>query len=113
MVREADPHVLINLTNDAWFGDTQEPWIHLVLSQFRAIEHRRYMVRATNSGISAVIDPLGRIVARTGVLTRENLRYDVKMLEGTTIYGSFGDWPGWLGLGVIFWMLIRRRDAEQ
>jgi apolipoprotein N-acyltransferase len=113
MVREADPHVLINLTNDAWFGDTQEPWIHHVLSQFRAIEHRRYMVRATNSGISAVIDPLGRIVAQTGVLTRENLRYDVKMLEGKTLYGRLGDWPGWLGLGAILWMLIRRRGAER
>ena len=41
MMREAKPHVLINLTNDSWFGDTQEPWIHLVLSQYRAIEHRR------------------------------------------------------------------------
>ena len=113
MVLEAKPHILINLTNDAWFGDTQEPWIHLVLSQFRAIEHRRYMVRATNSGISAVVDPLGRVVARTGVLTRENLRYDVHMLDGETIYTRFGDWPGWIGLAAIAWMLIRRRDAEQ
>jgi len=113
MVREAKPHVLINLTNDAWFGDSQEPWIHLVLSQFRAIEHRRYMVRATNSGISAVVDPLGRIVAQTGVLTRENLRYDVHMLEEDTIYTRLGDWPGWLGLLAIGWMLIRRRDAER
>jgi len=113
MVREAKPHVLINLTNDAWFGDSQEPWIHLVLSQYRAIEHRRYMVRATNSGISAVVDPLGRIVAQTGVLTRENLRYDVHMLEEDTIYTRLGDWPGWLGLLAIGWMLIRRRDAER
>jgi apolipoprotein N-acyltransferase len=113
MVNAADPHVLINLTNDAWFGDTQEPWIHLVLSQFRAIEHRRYMIRATNSGISAVVDPLGRIVAQTGVLTRENLRYDVQMLDGKTLYTRLGDWPGWLGLAAIFWMLIRRRGAER
>jgi apolipoprotein N-acyltransferase len=113
MVREAKPHILINLTNDSWFGDTQEPWIHLVLSQYRAIEHRRYMVRATNSGISAVVDPLGRVVAKTGVLTRENLRYDVHMLEGDTLYTHFGDWPGWLGLAAIAWMLIRRRDAVQ
>ncbi|TFH32247.1 MAG: apolipoprotein N-acyltransferase [Myxococcales bacterium] len=113
MVREANPHILINLTNDAWFGDTQEPGIHLVLSQYRAIEHRRYMVRATNSGISAVVDPLGRIVAQTGVLTRENLRYDVHMLDGDTIYTRFGDWVGWLGLAAVAWMLIRRRDAEQ
>jgi len=113
MMREAKPHVLINLTNDSWFGDTQEPWIHLVLSQYRAIEHRRYMVRATNSGISAVVDPLGRIVARTGLLTRENLRYDVHMLDGETVYSRLGDWPGWLGLVAIVWMLIRRRDAER
>ena len=113
MVLEAKPHILINLTNDAWFGDTQEPWIHLVLSQFRAIEHRRYMVRATNSGISAVVDPLGRVVAQTGLLTRENLRYDVHMLDGETIYTRLGDWPGWIGLAAIVWMLIRRRDAEQ
>jgi apolipoprotein N-acyltransferase len=113
MVREAKPHILINLTNDAWFGDTQEPAIHLVLSQYRAIEHRRYMVRATNSGISAVVDPLGRVVAQTGLLARENLRYDVHMLEGETVYTRFGDWPGWLGLAAIAWMLIRRRDAAR
>jgi apolipoprotein N-acyltransferase len=113
MVLEAKPHVLINLTNDAWFGDTQEPWIHLVLSEYRAIEHRRYMVRATNSGISAVIDPMGRVVAQTGVLTRENLRYDVRMLDGETIYTRFGDWPGWLGLGAIAWMFIRRRNQAR
>lgn len=111
MVREANPHLLINLTNDSWFGDTQEPWIHLVLAQFRAIEHRRYLVRATNSGISAVIDPVGRIVAQTGTLTRENLRYEVHMMEGETIYARFGDWPGWLSLAVIVLMLIVRRGS--
>jgi len=113
MVREANPHVLINLTNDSWFGDSQEPWIHLVLAQFRAIEHRRYLVRSTNSGISAVIDPVGRIVARTGVLTRENLRYEVRMMEGQTLYTRVGDWPGWLSLGAIMWMLIVRRGSAK
>ncbi|MGB5286028.1 MAG: apolipoprotein N-acyltransferase, partial [Polyangiales bacterium] len=111
MVRAANPHVLINLTNDAWFGDTQEPWIHLVLSQYRAIEHRRYLVRSTNSGISAVIDPLGRVVAQTDLLSRENLRYDVRMLESETLYARFGDWPGWLGLAAIVLLFIRRRNA--
>lgn len=113
MVREANPHILINLTNDSWFGDTQEPWIHLVLAQFRAIEHRRYLVRSTNSGISAVIDPLGRIVAQTGVLTRENLRYEVRMMDGETLYTRFGDWPGWLSLFGLLWMLIVRRGSAK
>lgn len=113
MVREGDPHLIVNITNDAWFGDTQEPWIHLVLAQFRAIEHRRYLIRATNSGISAIIDPVGRIVARTGVRTRESLRAEVKMMEGETIYARFGDWPGWLGVIFTVWLLIARRPSEQ
>lgn len=109
MVLEGDPHILINLTNDSWFGDTQEPWIHLAMSQLRAIEHRRYLIRSTNSGVSAVVDPLGRVVANTGVMTRENLRYDVHMLEGTTLYTRFGDWPGWLSsIAIAFMLLIRR-----
>jgi apolipoprotein N-acyltransferase len=109
MVREGDPHILINLTNDAWFGDTQEPRIHLRLAQFRAIEHRRYLIRATNSGISAVVDPAGRIVAATGVGTREQLRATVCMLDGQTVYGRLGDWPGWASLLITALMLVRRR----
>ena len=111
MVREGKPHVLMNLTNDAWFGDTQEPWIHLVLSKFRAIEHRRYLVRATNSGISAVVDPLGRVVAQTGLLTRENLRSEIRMLDDDTVYTRLGDWPGWIGVAALAWMVIRRRST--
>jgi apolipoprotein N-acyltransferase len=110
MVSRGDPHLLVNLTNDAWFGDTQEPWIHLRLSQFRAIEHRRYLVRATNSGVSAIIDPVGRIVAHTEVGTRENLRGTVHMMEGHTLYGRLGDWPGWLSLAVVGLALARRRQ---
>jgi apolipoprotein N-acyltransferase len=113
MVREAKPHVMINLTNDAWFGDTQEPWIHLLLSKYRAIEHRRYLIRSTNSGVSAVIDPLGRVVTNSGLLTRENLRADVRMLDEDTVYTMLGDWPGWLSLLAVAWMLIRRRDEAR
>lgn len=113
MVREGNPHVLINLTNDAWFGDTQEPFIHLVLSKYRAIEHRRYLVRSTNSGISAVVDPLGRVVAQSGLLTRENLRADIRMMNEDTIYTRVGDWPGWLSLLVLAWMWLSRQSAAR
>ena len=109
MVREANPHLLVNLTNDAWFGDTQEPWIHFRLAQLRAIEHRRYLVRATNSGVSGVVDPAGRIVARTGIDTRENLRAQVHMMEGQTVYARLGDWPGWLSLFVTGFALVRKK----
>ncbi|HTU57447.1 MAG TPA: apolipoprotein N-acyltransferase, partial [Polyangiales bacterium] len=71
--REARPHVLINITNDAWFGDTHAPWEHLALAKLRSVEHHRSLVRATNSGVSAVIDPVGRVVATSALFTRENL----------------------------------------
>jgi apolipoprotein N-acyltransferase len=94
MVRAGAPHLLVTIANDAWFGDSQEPWIHLALARLRAVEHRRWLVRATNSGVSAIVDPAGRIVARSGMLTQENLRGTVRLLEGSTIYARLGDWPG-------------------
>ena len=111
VMREASPHLLVNLTNDAWFGDTHEPWIHLALAQLRAVEQRRYLVRATNSGVSAVIDPLGRVVVRSGAFTRETLHAEVAMLQGRTPYQVLGDWPGWLSLAAILWLAFLRRPS--
>jgi apolipoprotein N-acyltransferase len=101
MMRETRPDLIVTLANDAWFGDSQEPWLHLGLARLRAIEQRRYVVRATNSGVSAVIDPAGRIVAATGLLTRESLRAVVHPLDGETVYARWGDWPGWLALAMV------------
>ncbi|MFZ5895243.1 MAG: apolipoprotein N-acyltransferase [Myxococcota bacterium] len=100
----ADPEtdLLVNLTNDAWFGDTTEPWIHLHLAKFRAIEHRRYFVRATNSGVSAFIDPVGRVLAQTKTFTEETLRHEVRWLKGRTVYEWTGDWLYWLGTLMVF-----------
>ncbi len=107
MVTEAHPHLFVTLANDAWFGDSQEPWIHLGLAQLRAIEHRRWLVRATNSGVSAIVDPAGRIVERTGLLTRENLHGVVHPLTGETLYDRLGDWPGWTSLVVVAGAIAR------
>jgi apolipoprotein N-acyltransferase len=101
MMRASEPHLIVTLANDAWFGDSHEPWLHLALARLRAIEHRRFVVRSTNSGVSAVVDPVGRVVAQTGVLTRENLRATVHPLEGETVYGRLGDWPGWLAVALV------------
>lgn len=111
MMAAARPHLFVTVANDAWFGDSQEPWLHLGLAQLRAIEHRRWLVRATNSGVSALVDPAGRIVARTGLLTRENLAGTVHPLEGTTVYARLGDWVGWLALGLVVLTLVRRRGV--
>jgi apolipoprotein N-acyltransferase len=113
-VQEGDPHLLVNITNDSWFGDTTEPWEHLALAKFRAVEHHRYLVRSTNSGVSAVVDPVGRVVTQSGVYTREVLHARVHMMEGSTPYRTLGDWPGWLGLaGIVFLAFIRRPNTER
>ncbi|HEY6878598.1 MAG TPA: apolipoprotein N-acyltransferase, partial [Polyangiales bacterium] len=114
-VRAGDPHLLVNMTNDAWFGDTHQPWQHLALAKLRAVEHHRTLVRSTNSGVSAIVDPVGRVTAVSGVFTRENIASAVPMLEnGQYLYASIGDWPGYLSLlalvvlGVI---KLRRKPA--
>jgi len=98
VVRATRPNLLVNLSNDAWFGDSQEPQIHLALAKLRAIEHRLYFVRASNSGPSAVIDPTGRVLGRTRAFERANLQREVALLPGGTLYTALGDWPGWVGL---------------
>jgi apolipoprotein N-acyltransferase len=101
MVAAGKPHLIATLANDSWFGDSQEPWLHLAMARLRAVEHRRYLVRATNSGVSAVIDATGREVVRSGVLTRETLRAKVHMLDETSFYTAWGDWPGWVAVMVL------------
>ncbi len=97
-----DPDVLVNLTNDAWFGDSREPLIHLAMAGYRAVEHRRFLVRVTNTGISAVIDPAGRILDPTPVFARANRLQEVAALSGKTLYGRLGDWVGLACLIVLF-----------
>ncbi|MFC1610908.1 apolipoprotein N-acyltransferase [Myxococcota bacterium] len=89
---EHEPHVLINITNDAWFGKSREPTIHLALAVYRAVEHRRFLARSTNTGISAFIDPAGRIRKETPVFERANLIDEVVPLTGRTLYSHLGDW---------------------
>ncbi len=101
MLREARPQLIVTLANDSWFGDSQEPWLHLAMARARAVEHARYLVRSTNSGISAVVDPSGRLIARSGLLRRENLIATVHMLDEETLYTRWGDWPGWLSLAAL------------
>jgi len=112
-VREGDPHLLVNVTNDSWFGRTQEPYVHLYLAAYRAVEHRRYLVRATNTGVSAIIDPLGRRVEEGPLFGRADLRAEIALLHGATIYGRFGDWPGWLALVTVLYLgFVGRRRPQ-
>ncbi len=112
-VSHADPELLVNMTNDAWFGDTSEPWQHLGLAQFRAIEHHRYLVRSTNSGVSAVVDPLGRVIAHSATFQTQALDATVRWMRGTTVYEVIGDIPWYLlSLAVAVAAFRRRRNVQ-
>jgi apolipoprotein N-acyltransferase len=74
----------------------------------RAIEHHRYVVRATNSGVSALIDPAGRLLAQSPLLAPATLRGTVHVLEGATPYARLGDWPGWAAAAAVLGLAARR-----
>ena len=82
---------LVNVTNDAWFGDTVAPHQHLAMARMRTVEFRRAMVRAANSGVSAVIDPTGETVARMDLFRRGTAVGRVLPRGGETIYAKMGE----------------------
>jgi apolipoprotein N-acyltransferase len=84
--------LLVNLTNDAWFGRSSGPYQHLRMSAYRTVENRIYLVRATGTGISAIIDPLGHVLAEIPLQTEGFIRGIVRKREGPeTFYTRNGD----------------------
>jgi apolipoprotein N-acyltransferase len=91
---------MVNITNDAWFGTTSGPWQHLGMLPFRAVEHRVAIARSANTGISAFVDPTGRItqalpLGEQGVLAERVVRRD-----RATLYTRYGDWLAYASLGL-------------
>jgi len=115
MVSHANPELIVNMTNDAWFGDTTEPWEHLALAKFRAIEHRRFLVRSTNSGVSAIVDPTGRVTSNTQTFTTEAQAGEVRWLKGGTAFERIGNTPWWILTACVaamaFWPRRRMQSA--
>ena len=83
--------ILVNLTNDAWFGKTSGPYQHFSMTVFRAVENRRSLARSANTGISGFIDPAGRILASTDLLQEAVATQTVPMLKERSIYTQIGD----------------------
>ena len=92
--------LIVNMTNDAWFGRTSGPWQHLAMYPFRAVEHRVAVVRAANTGISAFIAPTGKIVRRVPLYERTTATERVPLRTRDTLYSRFGDWLAYLSLAV-------------
>lgn len=101
--------LLSTVTNDAWYGRSAAPYQHFQQATMRAIEQGRFLVRAANTGISGVIDPYGRVLARSGLFEPAVVVEDVRLLDDLTIYGRFGDVPAYAGLAVVAIALAGRR----
>jgi len=86
----AGANMLVNLTNDAWYGRSSAPYQSLAMSVFRAVETRRSLVRSANTGISAFIDPLGRVESRSELFQSYSFSADVVMYEGITFWTLYG-----------------------
>ncbi|KYF86986.1 apolipoprotein N-acyltransferase [Sorangium cellulosum] len=112
LVAAGDPDLLVNLTNDAWFGDTTEPWIHLALAKMRSIEHRRYLVRATNSGVSAIVDPVGRVVVHSDTFKEQTLLGEARFMRARTVYGTVQDIPWYVAAAVSAAMALFTRPER-
>ncbi|MEK9822123.1 MAG: apolipoprotein N-acyltransferase [Gammaproteobacteria bacterium] len=114
LVREtvADPDLLVTVSNDTWFGESIGPWQHLQMARMRALENGRAMARATNNGITALIDHRGRIVSTLPRFRQGTLRGELEVRSGHTPFHRFGSYPvlalSCLFIGLAFLLLKKR-----
>ena len=88
--------VFVNISDDAWFGNTAAPVQHLNQARMRAIENNRWLLRSTDTGITAAMDPFGRVVAQAPRNVRTYIDVPYSIVHGTTFYARHGNWFVWL-----------------
>jgi len=111
----AGAQVLFNILNDAWFGDSAGPHEHQALALWRAVENRRYLLRASNSGVTSIIDPLGRVVDELGTFREGVLVGTVHPLDLMTFYTRYGDvfaWGAVAATGALLLLAERRKSRR-
>jgi len=96
--------ILFNVTNDAWYGDSSAQYQHLVFSQFRALENRRYLVRATNTGLTAIINPRGEVVDQLEPFKAGYLIQNIKVDRAMSYYTKHGD--QWVNVVLVLCALV-------
>ncbi|MCI0918761.1 apolipoprotein N-acyltransferase [Pseudomonas stutzeri] len=108
----AQSDILLTVSNDAWFGHSIGPLQHLQMAQTRALEAGRWMIRATNNGVTVLIDPQGRITERVPAFEEQVLYGEVTPMQGLTPYLRWRSWPLIaVCLVLLGWGVIRRRSA--
>ncbi len=84
---------LVNVTNDGWFDGSIEPYQHMQIARMRALESGRYLLRATNTGITAIVSEKGNIINQAPLRQRYSITSDIKPMHGLTPYARMGDKP--------------------
>jgi apolipoprotein N-acyltransferase len=106
---ELGAEVLVNISDDGWYGDTSAPWQHLNMDRMRAIENRRWILRDTNNGVTAVIDPYGRVRQSIPRHQADALPAQFAFRDDITFYTAHCDVFAWacaiLGIGIVGWAL--------
>jgi len=104
--------VLVNISDDGWYGDTSAPWQHLNMARMRAIENRRWLLRATNNGVTAAIDPYGRVRQSIPRHQADSLPAQYGFRDDVTFYTAHGDVFAWLcvlvSIAALLWSLKKQ-----
>lgn len=113
----AKANILITISNDAWFGASLGPLQHMQIAQMRALETGRYLIRATNNGVSALVNNKGEITGKTDQFVQQTLEGEVELRRGQTPFMRWGSEPivflCLLLVGVAIYVLRRRRDKTE
>jgi apolipoprotein N-acyltransferase len=99
-------NILAVITNDAWYGRSSAAYQHLAISVFRAVENRRWLVKAANSGVSAVVDATGRIISKTDIFERGVIVSQAKLSDKKTLYSKYGDFFAWICFGIVVCIMV-------
>ena len=103
---------LVNVTNDAWFADSIGPLQHFQMARMRALEVQRYMLRATNTGVTGIISPTGQVIERAAQFERVAVSGEIIPMGGATPYSYYGDWPVLAGLALFIGVVVIRRVSR-
>jgi apolipoprotein N-acyltransferase len=98
--------LLVNISNDGWFAHSGALAQHLAMARVRAVENHRWLLRATNTGLTAVVDPYGRFTAQLAPDRRDVLTAGYDFRSDRTLYSRWGDWLAWLSLVVSIAFLV-------